>query len=454
MAGALLATIASGSVLASEPFDSNTDKGVLRLQLGATPYPNHSPPRFVYEFPGKPDRVTFAQKAAQGFVFSGKCTGALDTSGSKLATLTSAPYPSLGFGPDSIGVYDGPKGVACYRISASANESIQFGLGPDLGIKWGARTFYRLEIDIEVKQDARFELTVLRAGEPYKTWVLESGGSVTMPGNTAPGSNPFTCTARSDSGPDAGSGDNCRWVINEIGDGAILKATHGEGSLEGGGDFGANAYANNTLIYLTDAAVGVLGCGTSSGATGSPYTATIANQVSGAKCGVTRFHSTADTGGTCTQNFAYLMRTLPGGPAGQGCEITKNPGEQLVAVLDVTFPPEHWQALDAVPPTWVKFNDSPDKYYPPRCLGTLVKDENYTPTILEVLTDPSTLATGYGYGSSPLDFIPSTPIMDWACILEDEAVYIGNSPDPTNAKMQIRQRILFWGDFQGGRWEN
>ncbi len=157
------------------PFDDYNDLGALRLQLGTTSFEvaeptalpeNHlpMPPRLVYETRGKPDRTSFVQLAEQPFVLSGKCGGALDDSAGavQLATMGSGPGP-LGFGPDSLGVSDGPKGVACYRITASEDEEIEFGLGPALG-DLGVRSFYRIEFDIEVKQNARFALQVLRGG--------------------------------------------------------------------------------------------------------------------------------------------------------------------------------------------------------------------------------------------------------------------------------------------------
>ena len=183
--------------VADEPFDSNFDMGALRLQLGETAYgtdlEEHAPvpPRFVYETKGKPDRTSFSQGPEQEFVLRGKCGGALDGSSSaaKLATMISGPG-GLGFGPDSIGVQDGPQGVACYRISAGKYEWVRFDIGSDLkGL--GARSFYRIELDIEVKKNARFELQVLRAGKPSSTWVLESGSTISAGTSSTPGANPW-----------------------------------------------------------------------------------------------------------------------------------------------------------------------------------------------------------------------------------------------------------------------
>jgi len=417
------------------------DMGVLRLQLGQTAYPGHVPvpPRFVYEPKvfASPTDTGFAQPDSQIFLLSGKCGGKLDDrdTASKLATMTSGPY-DLGFGPDSIGVYDGPKGVACYRISAGPEEWIRFGLGPDLKEKYKARSFYKLVIDLEVKQNARFSLQVLRAGVATGApWILESGSSISHPANTAEGTNPYACTARSDSGPDSGANDNCRWVINEVGDGFILKALVGEGSLEGGGDFGSAAWYNNTLIYLTDAEVGAMGCAEPPGndADGSPYTSVIGDGNERAMCAVARF----DTGSIpnvdgCSTNVAYLFRTVSIGIG--GCEIAKNAEEQVAAVIDITFPPEPRLELDAKPATRIKF---PGPYYldMPLCKGTLVYDGNGTPSIQEVFDG----TLDVDVDGNELNHV------QWACILEDEEKYIGDGITD-GMEMQVRQRILFFGD--------
>lgn len=471
--GTLVST--AGAVSFGEPFDSFTDKGVLRLQLGPTNFveaatdgtpENHISvpvPRIVYEtqrpFPESP-RDIFAQAADQLFVLSGKCGGALEAS-PELATLHARGGAfSLGFGPDSLGVYDGPKGVACYRISVG--EAVVFQLGSDLKKDQGAWSFYRLEIDIEVKQNALFELQILRGGVPVGApWVLESGSSVTHPTNTSLGDNPFACTARSDSAPDAGAADNCRWVINldgnTVGDGFTLKAMAGEGSLEGGGDWGAAAYVNNTIIYLTDVKVGVLGCNADpgyAGTVGSAYTGTIGDGESSAQCAVTRVDPTEvveQSPYTCSSNIPYLFRTIPTGVG--GCELRKDEDDTIAAVLDVVFPEEPRTELDAVPPTMILFPGASDEWPMPLCKGTLVMDANGDsvradrdprpddvgldlvspdPTIVEVLTDPESIGV--------TDVVPGTPSLEWACVLEHQVDYVGGS------QMQVRQRILFWGD--------
>ena len=217
------------------------------------------------------------------------------------------------------------------------------------------------------------------------------------------------------------------------------------------------------MIFLTDVEVGVLGCGPDAIADESPYTSVVGDGVESAQCSVTRVDPTEVTGGTvgCTENVAYLMRSLPGEDGFEGCEIRKSPGEQVAAVLDVTFPWEPWVELNSKPLTVMLFPDPAlvGAYVSltmPRCKGTLDPDANDDglridgvspdPTIVEVLTDPAALADP---PATTIDVIPGG-FMEWACILEDEEVYVGKDASG-DMKIQVRQRILFWGDPIGVR---
>ena len=173
---------------------------------------------------------------------------------------------------------------------------------------------------------------------------------------------------------------------------------------------------------LTDAEVGVLGCANTL-ATRSPYTSTIGDGVNSAQCAVTRVDPTAH-GGTCTTNIPYLFRTLPGGM--EGCELAKNPGEQMAAVINVVFPPEPRVELNGKALTVIVFpNPAGGAMVPftmPRCKGTLDPDANDDgvridgvspdPTIAEVLTNPGALVEP---PATTIDVIPGG-LMEWACI--------------------------------------
>jgi len=402
------------------------DKGVLRLQLGDTVTSGglHAPRRFVHEPSG----------LSQSISNTGKCGLALGGPTSLAVLGAAGGNGSLGLGTDSIGVYDGPKGVACYRITASLGESVSFGLGADVSASpmIDANAFYRIEHDIEVKQNAEFLLQILTGTTVSDEFRLRSGASIVAgEGSADPGSadHIFNCGAASDSGPDSGLRDNCRWIVNALGTGFRLIALQGEGSWEGGGDFGADAYANNSLIYLTKGTIGAMGCNSSQvpQGTGTP---TIGDGTSTAQCAVTRIDPTG-LGGSCTAAIGYVFRTSPS----NGCEINKVPGEQLAASIDITFPPEPSTALGAEPLTTVQFStDVPGvlvSFTPQRCIGTVVLDRNGKPTIAKVLSVA---------GFVP-DIVPATPQKDWACILNNAQHYIGGG------QMQVLQTLLFWGDI-------
>lgn len=395
------------------------DKGVLRLQLGGG-----AARQFLHEPSG----------ALQPILLSGKC-GLLLGSPS-LATLTAAGgLGSMGLGPDSIGVFDGPRGVACYRITASIGESVTFGLGSATSaLSIDANAFYRLELDIEVKQNAAFRLDILVGGAVTDQFYMRSGSSILAgQGSTLPGSPDkiFNCTAQSDSGPDAGSRDNCRWIVDALGQEFRLVPLIGEGSLEGGGDFGTGtvAYANNSLVYLTKAAIGALGCENTPVPQGTT-TSTIGDGINDAQCTITRIDPTG-LGGSCTMLVGYVLRNIG---VAEGCEMLKTPGEQLAASANILFPPEPRTALGAEPLTTIVFSNPlgpPVAFTPQRCTGTVVPDSNGERTILEVLSG----------GTVGTDVVPGGYI-DWACILDNVQEYIGAD------QMQIRQTVLFWGDIE------
>jgi len=297
-----------------------------------------------------------------------------------------------------------------------------------------ANAFYRIEHDIEVKQNAEFLLQILTGTTVSDEFRLRSGTSIVAgEGSADPGSpdHIFNCGAASDSGPDSGLRDNCRWIVNALGTGFRLIALQGEGSWEGGGDFGADAYVNNSLIYLTKGTIGAMGCNSSQvpQGTGTP---TIGDGTSTARCAVTRVDPTG-LGGSCTTAIGYVFRSIYG--ANQGCEINKVPSEQLAASIDITFPPEPSTALGAEPLTTIQFaTDVPGvfvSFTPQRCIGTVVPDRNGEPTIAEVLSDPTFVP----------DIVPSTPQKDWACVLNNSQLYLGDG------KMQVVQKLAFWGDI-------
>jgi hypothetical protein len=357
-------------------------------------------------------------------------------------------------------VYDNAKGVSCYRITFTSQtgtrESIDFALGTTVKNTIGADAFSRLEFDMEVKQDAVFRLEIFRDNEPVTYWLHSGSNLWTGPGATSgesDSSHPrFNCGARSDSGPDSGPNDNCRWVINEVGDSFKLTPTHGEGSLEGGGDF-SDFYANNTKIFLISLRdTGYLTCTPAPGEPvpndnnrlwdnqtaevgGGPITSCQTTRIDPSNLpSVMGGSQSAD----CDVAFGYDLQTFLSGNS--RCQLEKTfplESKQLAGSIQITFEPEDSEPLGGEPLTNIAFvGGNPAGFSAPRCEGTVVNDANGNPTILEILSgNPSQLL-------SYEDQVADTSVVDWACVLDTREVYLGGG------QMQIIQTILYWGDIK------
>ena len=430
----VLAAAALATAGISPGAEAAEDYGVLRLQLGTTN-------QFVLE-------VSAAEKYYQPFSVEPKGSCLVDwLSGTPYGLLWAAVgqaadgsrnWVKPGFGATSLGAWDGPKGTPCSRVSYSANEAMRFGLGPDVASKTvqGDRTyanaFDRLELDIEVKADVVLQLVTYIGGVETGRFYLQTGASITsaavapksdgQPVDSTPAVPVVSCRARSDSGPDSGPSDNCRWVIKDIiGQSFMIRPLVGEFSLEGGGDWegmGSDIYlASQSYIHLTWVDEGELFCG---GSTSELQGATTC-QVSGAPAGYCP-----------TSRILYFFREVAG--TSKGCEFIKASSGQLVASMEITFPPEP-DDLNATKVLFPKPDGSYAPFVPTLCTGTVVGlDAN--PTIKEVLE--TVKPAGY------VDVVPATAAADWACIL-DQKVIDASDPAPTGW-VQVYQRILFWGD--------
>ena len=354
----------------------------------------------------------------------------------------------VGLVSGSLGVYSGSQGTPCSRFTAALNHELTVDLGQQLETEIPKVAFYRLELDIEAKSNLALELQVLLGDAVVDRFVLRTGSSIVAgEGSALPGARIFNCSAQSDSGPDAGGRDNCRWVIDALGQGFRLKPLAGEGSLEGGGDPGTLS----TDIYLTEAEIGALGCGPGSTVPIAENTNTIGDGENEAQCAVTRVDPT-DFGGQCTQPVGYVFRNLGGGA--EGCELLKSPGEQLAASIHIRFPPEVTQVLGDEPLTQIQFSTGDPSeplvgFEPERCIGTVVEDPNGTRTIKEVLLGQ--LYVGIAPLSDANDAVPGNGVIDWACILDNEQSYLGPPAPGSAEEMQVTQTILFWGDIRFSR---
>ncbi|MGA7270222.1 MAG: hypothetical protein WB239_04040, partial [Acidimicrobiia bacterium] len=180
-----------------------------------------------------------------------------------------------GLSDDGIGIKSGgAQGTPCGQVDSTENLTVALAAGIPLA--------EQVDLDLELKGDAKVNITVYAGTSVMGTFQVRSGASIVngegVDGNTG---DPYTATATtddpgtlvnesiancknaSDSGPDAGSRDNCRLTI----DSALpfnrvkFEPVVGAMSLEGSGDFG-NDVAKDTIFYLTSFE-GVLGCGDS-----------------------------------------------------------------------------------------------------------------------------------------------------------------------------------------------
>lgn len=245
--------VPSGLALGSHDEGTNADfiddQGVLRLQL------NSSVNQFLWN-DGTTDHT-------QTLVAT-RCE--VDTAPSNLVKLDS--NRKVGTFGNSLGVKSGgAQGVACSRISSG--ESMTFetsGVIADYEIA-------EVQLDVEVKMGAEVQVQTFLGTTQIETFKLRSGSSIVADQGMEPSGQIATstsgtpianCRQPSDSGPDAGSLDNCRWVIKDIQpfDKMVFTALSGEYSIEGGGDGTlavAASYGSDSLFFLTD--VETLNCG-------------------------------------------------------------------------------------------------------------------------------------------------------------------------------------------------
>ena len=215
------------------------------------------------------DGVAGTPNVNQALGTSGKCALS-PASGSLVAwSSTSTANGAPGYYGDSIGVSSGNKtsGTACSQINQDAGESLALRFtGTALAGAFGATLrATSASLDLEVKSNALVVLQGLDAagapitGQVYKLYT----GSSTAQNPHGPLASDSTnadrnCTAQSDSGPDSGANDNCRWIIDFTTPVSGIRITPSVGSadLEGGGDFGTLAGTNRTSFAMVDVADG------------------------------------------------------------------------------------------------------------------------------------------------------------------------------------------------------
>ncbi|HEX6887571.1 MAG TPA: hypothetical protein VF143_05635, partial [Candidatus Nanopelagicales bacterium] len=176
-------------------------------------------------------------------------TGAFLRFSGRVGTSTTAESWASG----SIGVAEKKSGTSCYQVN-SPGETLRLSLGTATRPAGSTATAYAVRsayLDVELKQDARILATALLGGNPVGYFELQSGSTIGQPKLTSAdiiASLPYSvqsCNNPSDSGPDSGVNDNCRWATGELSpdplddvlyDTLALRAVNGSFSLEYGRD--------------------------------------------------------------------------------------------------------------------------------------------------------------------------------------------------------------------------
>jgi len=433
-AGAV-AVIALGLLVGIVPFaaaQSFTAEGYLRLQMGAAAPASTQPGRWVLQREGVPDLV-------EAITVAGKCL--YGSTGPSLAVLSATGgNERVGVGPDSIGVDNGPKGVACYRISENVGESLAFSLGSGV-TETGLGAFFQIDVDIEVKDNAIFQLDVTIGDIVVDSFFLTSGGNAGATISGVDEDHIFRCDLGSDSGPDSGGGDNCKWPIEAVGTGFVLTPIAGEGSLEGGGDYGVLGL-NDTVLHLISGVPGFFGC--ENGETGTRNNTTpIVGEVGGVQCQVVRQDIDPAPGEDC-QIVSYLFRA---DAATNSCELISQPNEQLIGNIFVKYgaelaPSANGDSWVPAPPSRVSFgvDPDPDRSFPiPPCRGNtkIAATDPDGPQPIEEIGVP-----GNGY-----DRLPGVGEIEYACAFKRTETLDGG-PEPADETLTLEEGIQFWGDIR------
>jgi hypothetical protein len=375
--------------------------GTLHLELGATD-------RFFVE------GTSLAQAITQN-----RCEIAQPANPPLVALTAGSQKP--GFADDAIGVFSGgSRGTPCSRVSVG-EQPLKLTLAGQLA----GTVALRADLDIEVKANAQIEATLKRGTTVVGTWTLRSGSFAQ--GNTAVGSNPFDCGARSDSGPDAGAADNCLWAVGSPAtpfDSIELRAVTGEFSLEGGADA---ASLDDSLFHLAQLApTGTVNC------PGDPGTTDLVPQT-GTNFSLTGSRAEdADRTTGCTPIDYRLAFD------GDTAEFVKlgAPVPNATFLFHITFSPEPGASDDpfAYPRTRYTFDVAPTTVFELKgCKGTPQFDGsgNFI-GISDILT-------------AGLDQVPAAPGVQYSCAFEESVRIVGAN------QIQVVQGIYLIGDWRSFR---
>ncbi|MGD9954872.1 MAG: hypothetical protein AB7O74_15655 [Candidatus Nanopelagicales bacterium] len=320
---------------------------------------------------------------------SGKC--ALSPASGPLVDWSAAGSSNVvGFYNDSIGVAQksgsGSSGTSCSRVSGS--ESLTLALPRTTGGAYD--TFFGVAfansatLDIEMKGEdtvVRADLTL--GGASAGTFYLTSNDDDEDDRSVNDRPNTTLCNAgETDSGPDSGSRDNCDWTISDVRfDTVRLSSEHGSFSLEGGGDYGAQAGAHRTTFSMAVLADGTIDCNTSTG----PVTSTTGDVSS------VQVNRLDNGDGSACAPLPFTLRT------DAGSATFHKPGDtqgsaQFTLSLTRTVP-----ASSGIDPLTVDWEDGTPVYDLPWCKTGLKTGSTFNYSVLTAADDASSITPGIQY---------------------------------------------------------
>ena len=323
----LVTLLAAAGVQADPPASPVISKGILTLQLGAVD-------RFVWGPTGEAQPLSATRCAM--------------TTGSNLMIVTGS-NSTPGFNSDSIGLSGGASsGTPCGRVSVGEG-ALRLALGSSLS----GLVVTKGSFDMELKKNAVVKAVTYDqvGGAPSQTYYLVTGTSRNNPLYSQLPNADLSCSCHSDSGPDSGASDNCRWNITGQWTKIEFTALVGEFGLEGGAD-GTGA----TTFDVGQIGDGFLACpsiATPQTPSEIPGPAPQPGQptISGARLDNVDDPLVPGGAPTCVVVPYEITTTCPAGVSGTCTNFEYDPLDQG-SNMTFTF---HWEwPLEAIPPTGIE----------------------------------------------------------------------------------------------------
>ncbi|MGB7818958.1 MAG: hypothetical protein WBL35_09535 [Ornithinibacter sp.] len=301
---------------------------------------------------GATNTVTLVEggAATQTYALSTNTSCALEPALGDLLTFTGTPGVGVGLNKGSIGVRESTNanGTSCSAVDSSSSERLALALGT--AVTGQDLVGVSASLDVDLKQNAEIAATTSLDGVPTGTFTLQSGSRI-VPGDS---DKPTVtqCNNSSDSGPDAKTGNNCRWDLDAVFDSVELTAVAGSFSLMGGADGvvpGLPAYIGGSasVIELADGAQ-VVDCGAETASvSGGNVKSSMWKNVGGADCTPYPFFAEAVPVDEAGRPAAHFVK--PSWAAGQAEWTTTFAYKGKVPTLEFSF-----DAADGTPAGYFK----------------------------------------------------------------------------------------------------